>query len=238
MAHKQYTYQDLTLHIYKRAGSRNIRLSITPTGTIRITIPKWAPYQMGVDFAKSKYDWIKKQVKPRQLLMPDQPIGKAHHLRFLPVSSSKIATQVVKSEVRISYPSLTDWQHPDVQAKAEAAAERALKVQSEQLLPQRLDFLAKKYDFHYRNMKVKKLKSRWGSCDSNKDIVLNIFLMQLPWDCIDYVILHELTHTEIMRHGADFWNKMQEYMPNAKEIRKKIRKYQPIIDSLPHQPVA
>jgi len=82
-------------------------------------------------------------------------------------------------------------------------------------------------------VRIKRLSSRWGSCDSHQNIVLNLYLMQLPWECIDYVLLHELTHTQILRHGAPFWDAMGKLLPNLAAIRKQMRGYHPVLQSPP-----
>jgi predicted metal-dependent hydrolase len=71
------------------------------------------------------------------------------------------------------------------------------------------------------------MKSRWGSCDQHRNIVLNLFLIQLPWEQIDYVLLHELTHTEVLRHGPDFWRAMERVLSDVKQLRKAVRSAQP-----------
>ena len=86
-------------------------------------------------------------------------------------------------------------------------------------------------------MAVKRLKSRWGSCDQHTNIILNIFLMQLPWECIDYVLLHELTHTNVLHHGPDFWLAMTQVLPNVTQLRKAMRDYQPILCVRDPEPV-
>jgi predicted metal-dependent hydrolase len=72
-----------------------------------------------------------------------------------------------------------------------------------------------------------RLKGRWGSCDQDKNIVLNLFLMQLPWQLIDYVLLHELCHTMHLDHGPGFWQTFLMHKPTAKDLRREIRHYQP-----------
>jgi predicted metal-dependent hydrolase len=89
--------------------------------------------------------------------------------------------------------------------------------------------LSEKYGFTYGRVSVRRLKGRWGSCDHQKNIVLNLFMMQLPWELIDYVLLHELTHTRILRHGPDFWRAMAEVAPNVKELRKSLKEHRPVM---------
>lgn len=65
---------------------------------------------------------------------------------------------------------------------------------------------------------VKKLKSKWGSCDiSKKHIVLNLELMKYPLHAIEYIILHELTHLIYPNHSKDFYNTITLYMPEWKK---------------------
>ena len=53
--------------------------------------------------------------------------------------------------------------------------------------------------------------------------------MLLDTRFIDYVILHELAHTEEMNHGPAFWNLLESVCPGAKEIDKEMRKFKDII---------
>jgi predicted metal-dependent hydrolase len=230
MAFKEFALSESqTVKIYKRRSSRSLRLSVTSTGQIRITIPLWATYHAGLEFARSKQSWINTHHQAASLLKDGQAIGKAHHLRFEPDNSlQKPTSRVKKSEILVRYSSLISEEDDKVQNIAQKACIRALRTQAEILLPQRLQILAEQYDFIYNSVAVRHLKSRWGSCDHKSHIVLNIFLLQLPWELIDYVLLHELTHTKILRHGPDFWQVLENSLPSAKSYRKAIRDYQPI----------
>lgn len=233
MPSKQFMLDDdLPISVYKRRSSRNLRLTISAAGEVRVSIPAWAPYSAGVAFAKSRRDWILSQRKPAGLLADGQPIGKAHHLRFTSKASAvKPSSRVVSGAVLVSYPSGLAIEDRDVQKAAENGSIRALRGQAEKLLPQRLASLAATHGFTYSDVSVKRLKSRWGSCDHDKNIVLNLFLMQLPWEYIDYVLLHELMHTRIMRHGPDFWAAMTEIQPDSRELRKRLHSYSPVLHS-------
>ncbi len=233
MAYKQFTIDDSTIvTIYKCKNSRSLRLSINSKGEIKVSIPYWASYASGLAFAKSKYAWIEQKKKPVRVLEQGRLIGKAHHLNFIadPLIK-KPSTRIVSSEIIVRYPSQYTIKSPSVQKAAETAGIRALRVQAENLLPQRLKSLALKHGFEYRSVSIKLLKSRWGSCDQDKRIVLNLYLMQLPWDFIDYVLLHELIHTRVLKHGPEFWSEFLKILPDAKQIRRKMHTYQPLLSS-------
>lgn len=224
---------DLEVTVYKRRTSRNLRLSISPTGEVRVSIPAWAPYRAGLDFAKSRQVWIREQHTPAKPLIDGQSVGKAHHLQFLEKASSrKASSRVYDTAIVISYPLGNRPTDPEVQRLAREASVRALRAQAERLLPQRLASLAETHGFTYSSVSVKRLKSRWGSCDQQANIVLNLFLMQLPWEMIDYVLIHELTHTNVLRHGPDFWQAMRTVLPDVAALKKTMRQYQPVLNSI------
>ena len=157
-------------------------------------------------------------------------IGKAHRIVFLPDAARiTVTTRIVGSEIRIHHPKELMESDHSVQAAAQNASVRALKTQAEKLLPQRIEKLAAHHGFRYRSIRIKRLKSRWGSCSSDGEIVLNAFLMQLHWHLIDYVLLHELMHTRIMAHGPTFWNELESYVPNLKAVRNEIKNHRPIL---------
>lgn len=232
MANKRFMLDgDLPVSVYKRRNSRNLRLTVSPEGEVKVSIPAWAPYSAGVNFAKSRRSWIAAQRRPGRELVHGQQVGKAHHLYFKPRSgASKPTGRVGETAVTVNHPADMDPSHPEVQKAARDASIRALRAQAERLLPQRLAGLAETHGFRYSGVRIKRLRSRWGSCDQDGMIALSLFLMQLPWEYIDYVLLHELVHTRVMRHGPDFWQAMTELEPRAKELRRRLRSWQPALD--------
>jgi predicted metal-dependent hydrolase len=162
--------------------------------------------------------------------MHGSAIGKAHHL-YLRQSfqATAVSTRIAANEITISFPPTYASDDAAVQAAAHKACIRALRKEAEVLLPQRLEALASQTGYIYKSVGVKQLKSRWGSCNSHKEIVLNLFLMQLPWKLIDYVLVHELTHTKVMHHGAPFWREMEQHLPHAKSLRGQMADYQPLL---------
>ena len=71
------------------------------------------------------------------------------------------------------------------------------------------------------NLKIRKMTSRWGVCNlRNKNVTLNLELFRYDIKCLDYVIVHELSHFIFPNHSKDFWNLVGKYYPNYKEVRK------------------
>lgn len=232
MATKQVSIPDIgTVTLYKRRGNRSLRLSIGANGEVRVSLPYWLPYKAGEQFALSKAVWIAaNRSKATNLLRHGHAIGKAHHIYFdQQPFAAKIQARVAANQVHVTFPAVYAPDDAAIQSAAHKASIRALRKEAEALLPQRLHALSAQTGLEFTKVDVKQLKSRWGSCNSDKEITLNLFLMQLPWHLIDYVLVHELTHTKVMQHGTPFWREMERHLPSARSLRKQIGSYQPIL---------
>ena len=74
------------------------------------------------------------------------------------------------------------------------------------------------------NLKIRKMTSRWGVCNiKNHNVTLNLELSKYNIECLNYVIVHELSHFIHPNHSKDFWFLVGKYYPNYKEIRKYLR---------------
>lgn len=84
------------------------------------------------------------------------------------------------------------------------------------------NFYLKKWQKHFekkvRRVSVKKMRTRWGSCNHTKAYInLNLNLMQKPLKAIEYVILHELTHLYHPHHQSSFYEHLQALMPDFRQ---------------------
>ncbi|MBN2284688.1 MAG: M48 family metallopeptidase [Deltaproteobacteria bacterium] len=97
------------------------------------------------------------------------------------------------------------------------------------LLLDRLAVLAKTHGFIYNKVTLRNQRTRWGSCSARNTISLNMKLVRLPEDLIDYVILHELAHTRVKNHGPDFWSLLDSLVGDAKDLQARLRNYSALL---------
>ena len=77
------------------------------------------------------------------------------------------------------------------------------------------------YQVPFPFIKIRKMKSLWGSCSMYKGtITLNRALIHAPFECIEYVAAHELTHFLYPNHSSHFYNRLSSIMPDYKERKK------------------
>lgn len=209
--------------IYKRKGTSKVTLKIV-NNKIKVIQPTWLPYAAGKSFLADNIGWLQKQFvnKAEMPLQHGQKIGKEHEIYFH--ASNKQRSLVKNNSVDIYFNvSNTSSTDNEVQMLAKKAIKRALIAEARKYLPARLETVASSMDCTYNSVSIKPLKSRWGSCSSTKDIKLNCYLMCLPWEVIDYVLVHELCHTKHLNHSSAFWNMVEENLADYK-IRKKTLK--------------
>ncbi len=204
----------------KRRGSKSIRIHLHGD-EVKVTLPFFAPYLQAERFVKERRDWINAHTIQPQILTAGQYIGKNHVITVQ--AGSAVRTSVVKNELRLILPQDTSIDSQIVQSRLKKAAERVLKQESEELILPRVHDLALENDFSYSGLHFKKLKTRWGSCDQKNNLIFNIYLIQLPWNLIDYVIIHELSHTVHHNHSREFWAQVEKCVPDYKDRRKMLK---------------
>ncbi len=217
--------------LVKSAQSRSLRLTVTASG-VRVSMPRWTPFSAGTAFAMSHSAWIVAELakRPGETLQAGQRVGKLHYIRYEQILDGKAPTsRVTGTEVIVRLQRGEQIDSSAVQTRASVASARALKREAEQLLPPRLNALSERFNLPYASMSVKSLKRRWGSCDSHQTLTFNLYLMDLSWEYIDYVLQHELTHTKQMNHGPEFWKLLTSINPRARDISKQLRKHQPVV---------
>lgn len=90
-----------------------------------------------------------------------------------------------------------------------------------------LPYLFKKYNditgLYEKEFKVRKMTARWGTCYPDRKIInLNLALAKRPLIEIESVVLHELVHLKIRNHSKDFYNEIDKYMKDYREITKRL----------------
>ena len=126
----------------------------------------------------------------------------------------------------ISYPEVLPVTHSGVQEGIRYGIEESLRLEAKSFLPGRLAWLAREHGFSFNKVTIKNLKSRWGSCSGRNNINLNLHIMRLPDELIDYILLHELSHTVEKNHGPRFWALLNRVTGGrARELDKKVNEY-------------
>ena len=73
-------------------------------------------------------------------------------------------------------------------------------------------------------LKFRKMKTRWGVCYTKKNsISISSYLIHYPFECLEYIIVHELTHFIVPNHSKRFYNIVSSNMPDYKKAVEKLK---------------
>lgn len=102
--------------------------------------------------------------------------------------------------------------------KGQVEATRALVLE-------RLTYWSAAYGISFGRVSIRKQKSRWGSCSSVGNLNFNYRLGFLPFELMDYIVVHELCHIKEYNHSKNFWDLVAQAYPNPKQLRKALETY-------------
>lgn len=110
------------------------------------------------------------------------------------------------------------------------------KLKAKNLFLERLsvcyEIFVKKHNYPIPFLKIRKMKSRWGSLSSAGFMTLNLQLIHVDLHLIDYVIMHELCHLKYQNHGRKFYDLQSEFVPNYKDLKRKLNGFLPELKTL------
>lgn len=221
-----------TITLRRSARASHVRIKVAPDGRLRASLPLYAPLFLVKRLLKNSRTELRAMLAEQHsetTFEQGMAIGKSHSL-IVRISSSKAVTATRHGQqIIVTLPA--DKQLNDIEV-ARIIRDRvidALRIEAKSYLPKRLAFLANKYHLSYDKVRFSHASGRWGSCSSNGTISLNIALMKLPFELIDYVLVHELSHTIHMNHSDKFWGLVASGDPQYKIHRKELKNENPSI---------
>ncbi len=221
-------------HVRIRQSVKANRIGIKlKEGEVILTIPQKLQIEEGIRFLQSKRDWILAHLKKEDVIIFDENTVFRTSTFELKITRSPLSSfhfKLTPNLLTVLCPQQLDIRSENSQAVIRIGIERAVRMEAKRILPKRLAFLAEKYRFVYSGVSIRSSKTRWGSCSSNRNISLSYYLMTLPGELIDYVLLHELCHTKEMNHSIRFWQLMDTVTGNkSKKLRAELKKYKTAI---------
>lgn len=218
--------------IRRSIRAKQIRIKVAPDGTLRASLPMYAPILLVKHLVKTSRNELRSMLsraRPEYEYMNGMQIGKSHTLIIHETSGQNFNVSLHGQQIIVKLPQGKNLYDNIVEREIRDKIIAALRIEAKSYLPKRLSFLADKYGYSYERVKFSHASGRWGSCSSNGTISLNIALMKLPFELIDYILIHELSHTKQMNHSSSFWNLVGVADPNYKKHRNALKLQNPSI---------
>ncbi len=189
----------------KHKRARNITIRVNQKGEVRVTVPRSVSRKVAEAFLISRKEWIlQKRSELESLGTPAHLLQEGYPLMM---GERTIPLRMNQND-----------------RTPEDAVWRILLEEARKTLPPRVNYLAGMHGFQYSGLKIRRMKTRWGSCTARNSLNLNSWLVMLPSRLADYVILHELVHTCHKDHSRRFWEALDRVTGGrSRELRRELR---------------
>ena len=227
MPNQVVQYEHIGIVTFSRnRRSKNIKLSVKPDKTVLVSFPYYASKKEVLRFVEKNREWIRKQQEKmdgrKTTIDTDTEIkSKIYSIQFAVSEKGRVSKAGRNLTVYVP-----DFESDDSRNYIEKCIAEVYRFEAKQLLPARLKKLADRHGFSFNKITIRNNRRNWGSCSPKNNISLNLQMMKLPDELIDYILLHELVHTEIKNHSQAFWKRLDEVTGRrAKELARQVRKY-------------
>lgn len=208
----------------KKIKNLNMRV-LKPNGQVRVSVPYQVSDKVIEQFVLDRMEWIH-EAQQRVKNMPFKPelqfvsgekhqvFGEPHELLVL---TAKGRHQVLSKDQKLYMyvgaqttsanrkKLLNQWYRNQLLIEAEAMIERWQPVVGKEV----------------KECRIKDMKTRWGTCHiHDARIWLSLALVQYPLTCLEYIVVHEMTHLHERLHNKHFHGLMDGFMPDWRERQK------------------
>jgi predicted metal-dependent hydrolase len=208
---------------------KSLAITVLPDTSVNIKAPMESSHNKIVNKIKTKMKWIDKQqryfkenyknINEKQYISGETHfyLGRQYRLKINQSINNciKLKNGYFVIDIRDKNSSkdiknnLENWYY-----------EHALKIFEQRLNIEHSKHFSQKINLP--KIKIRKMKKRWGSYTKNNEIILNIELIKAPLSCIDYIILHELCHSQYFSHNSAFYELLYTIMPDWQKYKNKL----------------
>ena len=214
-----------------RKNVKYINLRVNKYGQVVVSAGKNVPFDVIDEFVRSKTEWIITHLAEIEKLKSELPdhslydgktvyyLGKPYHLAlergekqiFIEGDTLFLCYPTMKSD--LLQEAYLSWLQEEAEKKFEEIMDRVHPLVAE-------------YHIKRPQIKVRNMKSIWGSCTTTGTTIrLNLQLMKADEECIEQVILHELLHFRYPNHGKSFYDLLEQLMPDWQERKERLEKH-------------
>jgi predicted metal-dependent hydrolase len=218
-----------TIHYEVRflASRQTLAIEVHPDSRVLVRAPVGCPEDLIAERVQRRAAWISRQLAEFERYRPRTParhyvngeshlyLGRQYRLKL--VSGDATNVKLTRGQLLVSLPGESDPEHIKA-ALHRWYLDRARTIFSEVLNTSLLHFKG----VEHPRMIVRTMQSRWGSLSPAGTMTLNINLVRAPRACIEYVVTHELCHTQHRDHDARFFKLLGQVMPDWEQRKQRL----------------
>lgn len=219
----------LPLTIKKNPRAKRVLVKLVPGRGLEVVVPKRFDASLVPEILDEKRGWITRTRARMEAngtdlsgRLPDLPdvidfraAGREYQVDYLDRPGRIMVTE---NAARLMVRGPMDNQEAILESMRKFAAKRAREI----LLPL-LDNMSRRIRMPYAAMRVRRQKTRWGSCSGKGTISLNAKLLFLPIELVDHLLLHELCHTRHLNHSGKYWKLVASHEPDFARLEDELK---------------
>jgi len=216
--------------VIRRPNRKTASVQVSPSNQVSIVVPMDLPEERIAAIIKRKTRWImnkiainnevKYPVRPKEFVNGESfaYLGRTYRLKILNGSSHvefkggyfrvSVPNKGKPDEAKLVKILLTEWYMEHAKTKLQERVRRFAQVM----------------EVKHFGLTVKSLASQWGSCTKDGDLNFNWRIIMAPLRLVDYVVIHELCHLTYHDHSKEFWQLLERYLPECKELKEELRR--------------
>lgn len=220
---------EITIEVTQK-DIKNVHLSVYPPfGQVKIA----APIRMNLDtiriYAITKLSWIKKQqikIKAQKREAPREYLTKESHYYLGKRYLLKVIENNATPNVKLKHNTIELYVRPKTDtAKRKEIFDEWYRARLKEMIPTLIAKWEKVMAVEVKEFGIKKMKTKWGTCNIDAQrIWVNLELAKKPINCLEYIVVHEMTHLLERNHNTRFVALMNQFMPNWKEVKEELNR--------------
>lgn len=194
---------------YQIKNIKTLRLKLNEKGEFHLSIPQFYPLEKAKEFLYKNEIWIQKtylNFQSKKARLSENEIYFLGKKYILNLDEGFKKTRISKGEI---------------QSASREDLDNFLKQNAKIIFSFYLKKWSKKTNLYYSHLSIKKMKTRWGSCNHKKGYInLNLRLLEKNLRAVEYVILHELSHIKFPNHSKEFYDFIHSFMSDFRQREK------------------
>lgn len=211
---------------------KNTHLAVyPPDGRVHVSAPDYLTEDDVRSYVVSKWDWVLKQRReiaeqlrqtPREYVSGENYYHFGQRYRLRVVEQPRCAHSIIKQG---DWLIMTIQPGTTVENRANVMKEWH-RAELKQVLTEMVAAWAAKVGEENVTWEVKLMGTQWGSCiEKKRHLIFNLELARVPKGCIEYVVVHELTHLKVKNHNKLFAALMNQRLPRWQERRDELNNF-------------
>ena len=214
-----YAGESIPFHL-QYSKRKSLEIAVHPDCSVVVKAPLGEDETLIEDFIYKRASWIKRQIRYFAQFAPRTPkrqfvggeshlyLGKQYRLKIRPSATDEVLLKRGFFHIQA-----VDHKPEHIAMLLEAWYWSKAEVYFAQLFEECWQLFQKK-GVGKPALKIRKMKTLWGSFSVKRGITLNLELIKAPRECIEYVVIHELCHLFHLNHGPEFYNLLEQFLPD------------------------